>query len=141
MVIDFEPFRPINTSLYFCDNRFHIEELAYLLENDQQFGFIVVDGHGALYATLQGNAKEVSSFHNLKDYQQIQCRVTKKTWSRRSVFSAFCTSQNRKEAQLLAKSVRASCFIFHSKRQTNSDWSCVGWFCRFQERTQRHLNV
>ena len=23
--IDFEPFRPINTSLYLCDNKFHTE--------------------------------------------------------------------------------------------------------------------
>jgi len=25
--IDFEPFRPINTSLYLCDNKFHTEVL------------------------------------------------------------------------------------------------------------------
>jgi peptide chain release factor subunit 1 len=23
--IDFEPFKPINTSLYLCDNKFHVE--------------------------------------------------------------------------------------------------------------------
>ncbi len=27
LLIDFEPYRPINTSLYFCDNKFHVEEL------------------------------------------------------------------------------------------------------------------
>ena len=26
--IDFEPFRPINTSLYLCDNKFHTEVSA-----------------------------------------------------------------------------------------------------------------
>ena len=28
--IDFEPFRPINTSLYLCDNKFHTEVNAKL---------------------------------------------------------------------------------------------------------------
>ncbi|KAJ4304087.1 translation termination factor eRF1 [Collariella sp. IMI 366227] len=41
--IDFEPFKPINTSLYLCDNKFHTEALAELLESDQKFGFIVMD--------------------------------------------------------------------------------------------------
>ncbi len=25
VTIDFEPFKPINTSLYLCDNKFHVE--------------------------------------------------------------------------------------------------------------------
>ena len=29
--IDFEPFKPINTSLYLCDNKFHTEPLGELL--------------------------------------------------------------------------------------------------------------
>merc|ERR1719454_2759044 len=31
LTIDFEPFKPINTSLYMCDNRFHTEALSELL--------------------------------------------------------------------------------------------------------------
>lgn len=27
--IDFEPFKPINTSLYLCDNKFHTEVRAF----------------------------------------------------------------------------------------------------------------
>jgi len=57
--IDFEPFRPINTFLYLCDNMFHTEPLQTLLEDDDKFGFIVVDGNGALYGTVQGNNREV----------------------------------------------------------------------------------
>ena len=30
--LDFEPFRPINTSLYLCDNKFHTEALSELLQ-------------------------------------------------------------------------------------------------------------
>lgn len=47
--IDFEPFKPINTSLYLCDNKFHTEALDELLEDDEKFGFIVMDGNGSLY--------------------------------------------------------------------------------------------
>ncbi|CAH2034629.1 unnamed protein product, partial [Iphiclides podalirius] len=57
--IDFEPFKPINTSLYLCDNKFHTEALTALLADDNKFAFIVMDGNGALFGTLQGNAKEV----------------------------------------------------------------------------------
>mmetsp|Transcript_4488 Transcript_4488/g.11598 ORF Transcript_4488/g.11598 Transcript_4488/m.11598 type:complete len:438 (+) Transcript_4488:71-1384(+) len=57
--IDFEPFKPINTSLYLCDNKFHVEALAELMEDDDKFGFIIMDGNGALYGTLAGNAREI----------------------------------------------------------------------------------
>jgi peptide chain release factor subunit 1 len=108
--IDFEPFKPINTSLYLCDNKFHTEALTALLADDNRlklvnntglilphivslriflnlsisyqrmidclvpalmlivnlihislfrFGFIVMDGNGALFGTLQGNTRHV----------------------------------------------------------------------------------
>merc|ERR1719201_1279674 len=57
--IDFEPFKPINTSLYLCDNKFHTEALTALLAADNRFGFIVMDGNGALFGTLQGNTRDV----------------------------------------------------------------------------------
>ena len=57
--IDFEPFKPINTSLYLCDNKFHTEDLNELLMDDEAFGFIVMDGNGSLYGTVQGSAREV----------------------------------------------------------------------------------
>ncbi|PRP77657.1 hypothetical protein PROFUN_00518 [Planoprotostelium fungivorum] len=56
---DFEPFKPINTSLYLCDNKFHTEPLNELLESDDKFGFVVVDGSGALFATLSGNTRDI----------------------------------------------------------------------------------
>lgn len=57
--IDFEPFKPINTSLYLCDNKFHTEPLGELLESDEKFGFVVMDGSGTLFGTLAGNTREV----------------------------------------------------------------------------------
>lgn len=59
VTIDFEPFKPINTSLYLCDNKFHTEPLRDLLENDEKYGFIVIDGQGALFGTLSGNTREI----------------------------------------------------------------------------------
>ena len=56
--IDFEPFKPINHSLYLCDSKFHLESLKELLEDDTKYGFIIMDGHGALFGTVQGNNKE-----------------------------------------------------------------------------------
>ncbi|KAG6497199.1 hypothetical protein ZIOFF_045089 [Zingiber officinale] len=59
VTIDFEPFKPINVSLYLCDNKFHTEALNELLESDDKFGFIVMDGNGTLFGTLSGNTREV----------------------------------------------------------------------------------
>ncbi|XP_010463303.1 PREDICTED: eukaryotic peptide chain release factor subunit 1-1-like [Camelina sativa] len=56
---DFEPFKPINNTLYLCDNKFHTEALSELLECDEKYGFIVMDGNGTLFGTLSGNTREV----------------------------------------------------------------------------------
>jgi peptide chain release factor subunit 1 len=57
--IDFEPFKPIKTSLYLCDNKFHTEDLSELLMDDESFGFIVMDGNGSLFGTVQGSNREI----------------------------------------------------------------------------------
>lgn len=57
---DFEPFKPVNLSIYNCDSKFYLDELKKeLLVTEPPFGFIIVDGNGALYATLQGNARDI----------------------------------------------------------------------------------
>ena len=57
--IDLTPFKPINTSLYKCDSVFHTEELRRLLEDNDRFGFIIMDGNGSLFGTVQGNTRTV----------------------------------------------------------------------------------
>ncbi|KAK1372568.1 Eukaryotic peptide chain release factor subunit 1-3 [Heracleum sosnowskyi] len=59
IAVEIEPFKPINTSVYLCDNKFHTEVLHELLESDDKFGFIVMDGNGTLFGTLSGNTREV----------------------------------------------------------------------------------
>lgn len=65
ILIDFEPFKPITRSLYHCDSIFHVEPLQELLTCDETYGFIVVDGNGALFGKLSGNYKEVVSRYNV----------------------------------------------------------------------------
>lgn len=59
ITIDLIPFRPINVFTYRCQSSFETEPLNELLEDDDKFGFIIVDGNGVLFATLQGNNKEI----------------------------------------------------------------------------------
>jgi len=43
--------------LYKCDSVFHTEEIKSLLEDNDRFGFIIMDGNGSLFGTLQGNTR------------------------------------------------------------------------------------
>lgn len=70
ITIDIEPFKPITSTAYKCQPRFHTEPLESLLEDDERFGFIIVDGNGILLATLQGENKEV--------LQRMQVQLPKK---------------------------------------------------------------
>lgn len=59
LTLDIEPFKPCQNFMYRCENKFHSSCLQYLLEDDEKFGFIIVDGGGALFATLQGNVRTI----------------------------------------------------------------------------------
>ena len=75
--IDFEPFKPVNTSLYLCDNKFHTEALNELLESDNKYGFIVMDGNGTLFGTLCGNTREVGRavMHTCSSWGGVEGRL------------------------------------------------------------------
>jgi peptide chain release factor subunit 1 len=49
---DIEPFKPINQNIYSFEGKFKTDPLQILLQDDQKFGFIIVDGSGCLFATL-----------------------------------------------------------------------------------------
>lgn len=59
LVVDFEPCKPINTTMYMCDNRFHIEALEALLVDEKTFVFVIVDGNGYTLGTLSGNTRDI----------------------------------------------------------------------------------
>lgn len=57
--IDFEPFKQVNNFMYLCDSRFHTEDLKFLLESEDKFGFVVFDGSSCLYGTVQGSQRDI----------------------------------------------------------------------------------
>jgi peptide chain release factor subunit 1 len=60
ILIDIEPLKPITSTLYKCDNQFHTELIRNGLDlYEKKFGFIIVDGKGALFGILSGNNREV----------------------------------------------------------------------------------
>eukprot|EP00906_Rhabdomonas_costata_P023035 RCo033166 len=59
ITMDIQPFKPVPRSMYLCDNKFHTQVLSEMLESDDKFGFIVMDGNGCLFGTLCGNTREV----------------------------------------------------------------------------------
>lgn len=59
VVIDIEPFKPLNTTVYLCDNKFYTAPLEELLCDDKTFVFVIVDGDGYLLATVSGNAHQI----------------------------------------------------------------------------------
>lgn len=59
LTLDIEPFKATQNFMYRCENKFHSSCLQFLLEDDEKFGFIIVDGGGALFATLQGNVRTI----------------------------------------------------------------------------------
>ena len=56
---DIEPFKPAQSFLYSCEGSFDTSPLMDLLGDDDRFGFIIVDGSGALYGELQGSVRTI----------------------------------------------------------------------------------
>jgi peptide subunit release factor 1 (eRF1) len=109
--IDFEPFKTINTSLYLCDNKFHTEALSELLESENKYGFIVMDGNGALFGTLSGNTREARSARSLfaamkrqrmppSDPAQVYCRPPQEARPWWSVRTSVCPPAHGEASQL-----------------------------------------
>lgn len=61
IMIAIEPFKQLNTKLYKCGDKFDVEPLKGLLESNERYGFIIVDGNGSLFGVLQGNTKTILS--------------------------------------------------------------------------------
>lgn len=59
LCIDYEPFQPLSRSVYLCDSKFHTEELRKHLEDNEAFGFIIIDGHCSLFAVIRGSSRTI----------------------------------------------------------------------------------
>lgn len=54
-----EPFKPVE-QLYRCDKCFHVDALLEQLEQDDNlYGFLIINGDGYLMASVSGNKKEI----------------------------------------------------------------------------------
>ena len=62
ITVELAPAGPVKSVIYRCSNEFFlgpIEELVADAETEEQFGILVVDGNGALFAVLQGMSRRV----------------------------------------------------------------------------------
>ncbi|XVF46683.1 hypothetical protein PTKIN_Ptkin03bG0047300 [Pterospermum kingtungense] len=100
VAVDFEPFRPINASLYLYDKKFRMEAPKALLETDDKVGFIVMDGNGSLFGTLRGNSRQV-----LHKFSENRHNIVRKTAELATLFFInSATSQPNVSGLILAGS-------------------------------------
>ncbi len=72
--IDFEPFKPINTSLYLCDNKFHTEALNELLESDSKCASHHFTPHKPAKSSVQ-TQKYVQPLHWIVPIDKEHCHA------------------------------------------------------------------
>nr|XP_040582285.1 eukaryotic peptide chain release factor subunit 1-like [Lepeophtheirus salmonis] len=54
-----EPIDPINTSLYLCDSKFHVQNLVEQFNDSSKYGIVIITGHESIFAELCGNSKKI----------------------------------------------------------------------------------
>lgn len=54
-----EPFKELTSRTYNCGDRFDVSSLKTMLVSNEKYGFIIVDGNGALFGLLQGDNRSV----------------------------------------------------------------------------------
>ena len=59
LLIKIEPKNGEAVSFYRCDRRFHTEEVIATARDENVYGFIVIDGKGALFGLLENSARKV----------------------------------------------------------------------------------
>lgn len=59
IMIAVEPFKEINVKIYNCGDSFDVAPLKSLLVASERYGFVIVDGNGALFGVLQGDTRTV----------------------------------------------------------------------------------
>jgi peptide chain release factor subunit 1 len=55
----FEPIKPVPTFTYRCDNAFLTDVIEKMFDSNDKYGFLVFDGHGAVFGVLNGSAPQV----------------------------------------------------------------------------------
>ncbi|CBI18177.3 unnamed protein product, partial [Vitis vinifera] len=78
VTIDFEPFRPINASLYLCDNKFHTEDMNELPIRDT--GKYVFGVDDTLKALEMGAVEILIMWENLDINRYVQEKMSLLEW-------------------------------------------------------------
>ena len=109
-MISFEPIKPLTYSMYICDKRFHTEKVIEQLSNDEnKFGFIIIDGKGALFATFQNNSRDIITKYSV-DLPRKHCRGGQSS-------NRFANIRDEKRHNYLHKvsEIAVQCFITKDK--------------------------
>jgi peptide chain release factor subunit 1 len=126
MMIDFEPHKQINTSMYNCGNHFITGPLKELLESDEKFGFIIVDGLGVHWATLQGNTREIIS--------KFSVDLPKKHGRGGQSSNRFANTREEKRAAYVKKVCEGSTACFITDDRPNIAGIVLGGYADFKTR-------
>lgn len=59
IMVAIEPFKEISVKIYNCGDSFDVAPLKALLVANERYGFVIVDGNGALFGLLQGETRSV----------------------------------------------------------------------------------
>lgn len=59
IMLAIEPFKEIANKVYNCGDTFDVAPLKALLVSNEKYGFVIVDGNGALFGLLQGETRSV----------------------------------------------------------------------------------
>ena len=119
--IDLQPFKPINTSLYKCDSVFHTEELRKLLEDNDRFGFIIMDGNGSLFGSVQGNTRTV--------HQKFLVDLPKKHGRGGQSANRFARIRNERRHNYLRKVAETATSVFITNDRPNVKGLILAGYC------------
>lgn len=59
MVREIEPLKPLKSGLYYCDGRFHVEQLLAQFSDETPYGFVIIDGSGCNFYQVSGDAYQL----------------------------------------------------------------------------------
>lgn len=66
IVVDFEPIKPIKSSVYVCDSHFHIESLKQMACPHEKYGYIIVGGQRCIIGCVSGDNRKIIEAFNVE---------------------------------------------------------------------------
>ena len=133
IVIDFEPHKSINTTLYNCGNHFITQPLKELLESDEKYGFIIVDGLGTHWATLQGNTRDIIS--------KMSVDLPKKHGRGGQSSNRFANTREEKRSAYIKKVCETTTSCYITEDRANVEGLIIAGYADFKTRVSESANL